>query len=99
MFQISLDNYFEIEATLLYQVGLQPSEIDRMPYYRFEYLRDHIKDIIKERQKQQKDQSSKYSGTSTKTAMRDAKRNAPKTPSVGNVGTTNFPDVPSGLKG
>jgi hypothetical protein len=48
-----------MEFMLLKHLGLQPSEIDRMEFYRIEYLIDHFKEWNEEEKKRQEAEEKK----------------------------------------
>ena len=53
LFQISLDNYYEIRFRLWEEFGMSPNIIEKMPYFEFydliERMNDKIESINKER--------------------------------------------------
>ena len=49
LFQISLENFFKIRVLLMEKLHLQPSELDRLPYYEYEYTVQMYNDMLKER--------------------------------------------------
>jgi hypothetical protein len=51
-----LESWFEIEFALLKVLKLQPSELERMEYYRVEYLLENLKNYNEERKKEEKKQ-------------------------------------------
>lgn len=59
-----MTNWFEVEFVLLKQLKLQPSELDRMEFYRVEYLMENYKDYIdkeaKTRKERESEQMAKY---------------------------------------
>ena len=60
---------------------IQPSEIDRMPFYEYEYMLEDINADIKEQEKRQKEEEKKYGNVSTPNynqMMRNASSNLPK---------------------
>jgi hypothetical protein len=55
-------NWFEIEFVLLKHLKLQPSELDKMEFYRVEYLMENFKAFIdkeNDRNKRQHDEQNK----------------------------------------
>jgi hypothetical protein len=90
---------------LLYHLRLQPSEVEVMPFYEYEYIVQNLIDILKEKQEaEEKQQKSSQTDLSTSKIMRDAGKYLPSgmksgMPSMPNMsGLTNFPGIPSSLK-
>tara|TARA_B110000037_G_scaffold19952_1_gene21373 strand:- start:1560 stop:1841 length:282 start_codon:yes stop_codon:yes gene_type:complete len=85
LFQISLLNFFKIRVLLLEKLHLQPSELDLLPFYEYEYTLEIYNDLLKERNKQEqqntKDTQDKYNMDGMKS---QAQRNmgSYKTPSL-----------------
>lgn len=69
-------NWFEIEFILLKHLKLQPSELDRMEFYRAEYLLHFFKEFS-EREKEQSDKEYKKQDSSLN-AKNMLKQNMPK---------------------
>jgi hypothetical protein len=57
---------------------IQPSELERMPYWEYELLLDCINQDIKEENKRNEGENKKYGNMNTSSMMRDAQRNMPK---------------------
>jgi hypothetical protein len=75
---------------LLYHLRLQPSEIEEMPYYEYEYIVENLINILKEKQEAEEGQSKDYGESmNSNKMMRDAKSMMPKMPSM--------PSMPSGF--
>ena len=53
-------NLSKMEFVLLKQLHLQPSELDRLEFYRMEYMIDHFKEWIAEEKKQQDAEDRKH---------------------------------------
>jgi hypothetical protein len=60
MFQISLENWFEVEYVLLKHLRLQPSELDKMEFYRAELLIENFKKYTEKEKEAQKEQEKEY---------------------------------------
>lgn len=57
LFQIDLENWFELEYILIKDLGMTVTDIDNMEYYRFQYLiENHKKRIEKEKERQEKEE-------------------------------------------
>lgn len=60
MFQIDLVSLIKVKASLSKQFHIQPSEIDRMAFWEYEFYLNAINDIINEENEQQKKEMDKY---------------------------------------
>jgi hypothetical protein len=58
LFQISLQNYYDLRAALLKYSHLQPSEMDRMPFFELEELLDSLKMLNEKEEEERKKQES-----------------------------------------
>lgn len=72
------------------KLHIQPSEIDRLPYYEYEYTIEAYQEILEERnndsKRQQDDYSKQYNINSMQNkAMKNAKSSMPKIPSIGGL--------------
>ena len=71
---------------------IQPSEIDRLPYFEFELYKEDIHKHNKEEEKRQKEQekaNGNYKAPNASSMMRAAQQNMPKMPS-----TPKMPSMP-----
>jgi type IV secretory pathway VirB4 component len=95
LFQISLENSFKNDVYLGYHNRLQPSEIERMPYYKYEYYVQHLSTLLQEKKEAEEGQSKSYQQDqpSINKTMADARR---MMPSMGSM--PKFPGMPSGFK-
>lgn len=61
LFQISLQNFYDLRAALLKYSHLQPSEMDRLPFFELEQLLDSLKDLAdkEEEERKKKEKSEK----------------------------------------
>jgi hypothetical protein len=50
-------NFFKTRVILMEQLHIQPSEIDRMPYYEYEYSIDLYEEVLEERKQNQEKQT------------------------------------------
>jgi hypothetical protein len=98
LFQISLENFFKTKTYLLYHLRLQPSEVEKLPFYEYEYIVQNLIDILKEKQEAEENQHKSHSDVSPSSLMRDAGKSMPKMPSMSSYSPTNFPGIPSSLK-
>ncbi len=90
MFQIDLENYFEVKYILLKQINIQPSEIELLPYYEYELLiENHQKYMEKEREAREEEEKGQKGQTyNTDKYMKDAKKM---------VQQPKMPNMPSGM--
>ena len=51
LFQISLDNYFDIKYKFSRDFNISFSELEKMPYFEFQIILDKINEDIEERNK------------------------------------------------
>jgi hypothetical protein len=65
LFQISLENFFKAKFYLGFHLHLQPSEIDALDFYEYQYyvqnLTEHLKKQNKEEQEQNEQMQEQYS--------------------------------------
>lgn len=90
---------------MLYHLRLQPSEVETMPFYEYEYIVQNLIDILKEKQEaEEKQNKSSQLDTNPSKLMKDAGKYLPSgmksgMPSIPNMSSlTNFPGIPSSLK-
>jgi hypothetical protein len=96
LFQISLRNFFKVKSYLYHHYRTQPSEIEGMPFYEYEYLIEDLKEMLDERKAQEeRSQSGGDSQPSVSKAMSDMRRMA--SPSSFGAGMPKFPSIPSGV--
>lgn len=60
MFKINLIEHVKIKATLAKEFHIQPSEIDKMPYWEYEIFIKHINELVKDENDKQKGEMDKY---------------------------------------
>lgn len=53
-------SFVKVKATLAKQFHIQPSEIDQMPMWEYEFFVEHIQEMIKEENKENEEQEKKY---------------------------------------
>ncbi len=97
LFQISLLNFYKIRILLLEKLHLQPSELDSLPYYEYEYTVELYNEMLKERKegddKKQKTQEDKYN---IKGMQQQATQSMPKMPSTSSSpGSFKMPKLPT----
>jgi hypothetical protein len=93
-----LTNWFEAEFILLKVFRLQPSELDRLEFYRAEILMENLKKHNEEEEGVRKKEEEKYSMSSNNPTsdasklMRDAQTKMPNfnAPSIPNFNIPNF---------
>lgn len=85
-FVIDLKNLVKNKLYICREYHIQPSEIDRMQYWEYEWLTDDIKEITKEQEKQQKEQQkeseSLKSSFNPNNMMRNVSNSMPSMPKI-----------------
>ena len=82
LFQVNLDNYFDIKFALAYHKISSFSETENLPFYEYETHVEKLNEVLKKQQEQrdkedgQQKQSSNPYGQADK-YIRDAKKSAP----------------------
>ena len=93
-FQINIENLVQNKVSLVKNFHIQPSEIDRMPYWEYEYFMKYANQMIEEENKQQEEQNEEYDMNSLKrnanSMMKGANSQMPKMPSM-----SSMPKMPS----
>lgn len=93
IFTINLRNLVKNKLFICKEYHIQPSEIDKMQYWQYEWLTDEIKEITKEQEKenerQQKEQESLKSSMNTNSMMRNIQSSMPSF----NMPTVNMPKL------
>ena len=56
IYLVDIRNLVKSKLNICKEYHIQPSEIDRMPYYEYEYMIEDINKDIKEQEKRQKEQ-------------------------------------------
>ena len=87
MFQVDLDNLDDLEFAIEYHMHSQLSELEMMPYYRFQkkikQLSDYLKKKKEAEEKGSKDSKSSYNPSSEASKMmKQAKPPSVKMPNV-----------------
>lgn len=94
-FQVDILNLLEIKHIIYQKLRIQPSEIEKFPYYELEYLLEHLKKWL-EREKEENDKQNDESNTkyNQKTMMQESSSmmkkhginpSSMKPPSMGNM--------------
>ena len=78
-----MENWYELEFLLLKIIRLQPSELDRLEFYRAEMLIENLKNYSEkendQRKKEESEQQNKNSSLGDATSMmKNAQRSLPK---------------------
>lgn len=90
-FIVNLRNLTKNKLFICKEYHIQPSEIDRMQFWEYEWYTDEIKEITKEQEKQQKQQEKEHaaltSSMNPSSMMRSAQASmpnvaAPKMPTI-----------------
>lgn len=85
---------------------LQPSEVEKMPYYEYEYIVQNLIDILKEKQEAEEGQSKSHGDMNPNSMMKQAGKYLPAGYNPNNPGSMkmpstpslNFPGIPASLK-
>lgn len=93
MFQISIRSFLKVKAYIYHHLRIQPSEVEALPFYEYEYLVEDLKQMLEDRRREDAGQSGE---ASVSKAMADAKRHMPNM-SAPKVQAPKFPSLPSGL--
>jgi len=64
LFQCRLTNWFKIEFILAYKLHLSPLDLDKMEFYRIEYMLKNYEESLDEEQKQYKGKQKEYQKSS-----------------------------------
>lgn len=64
LFQISLQSFYDLRAALLKYSHLQPSEMDRMPFFELEELVDSLKELADREKEEENKRNSSQEGAS-----------------------------------
>ena len=85
-FIVNLRNLTKNKLFICKEYHIQPSEIDKMQFWQYEWFTDEIKEITKEEEKRQKEQEkqqqSMQSSFNPNTMMRNMQSSMPKMPSI-----------------
>jgi hypothetical protein len=93
-----LTNWFEAEFILLKVLKLQPSELDKLEFYRAEILMENLKAFNEEEESGRKKEQEGYDTSSTSNDAERMMKNAQKSmPSMSAPTTPNFkmPNLPN----
>lgn len=91
-FQINIENLVQNKVSLVRNFHIQPSEIDRMPYWEYEYFLKFANEQIKEENKQQEEQSEGYDMDSMKRSANSMMKQ-PKMPSMPKMPSFSMPKI------
>jgi hypothetical protein len=91
---------------LLYHLRLQPSEVENLPFYEYEFIVQNLIDILKEKQEAEEGQHKQYADMTPGSVMKQAGKYMPKgvgnnsfkMPSMSSYSPASFPGIPSSLK-
>jgi len=96
-----LTNWFEVEFILLKVLKLQPSELDRMEFYRAEILMENLKEFNEEQEGKRKKDEEQYDQSGmmgqANSMMRGAQQSLPSfsMPSSTSMPSFNMPSMPN----
>lgn len=95
-FQINIENLVQNKVALVRNFHIQPSEIDRMAYWEYEYFLKFANEQIKEENKQQEEQSEGYDMNSMRRNADSMMKNAQsqyKMPSMPKMPSFSMPKI------
>ena len=96
-FQINIENLVRNKVALVRNFYVQPSEIDRMPYWEYEYFTKFANEMIEEENKQQQEQGEgDYSMESMERRSNRMMKNAQsqyKMPSMPKMPSISMPKI------
>lgn len=98
LFIIDLARLAELKATLAKNFHIQPSELDKMPFWEYELFLKFLNKQIEEENKRNEDEMKKYKVNETMQAanprnmskMMNANKYTPKMPNFGSMPTPQF---------
>jgi len=99
LFIIDISRLIELKATLSKNFHIQPSEIDRMPYWEYEYYLDALNKQVQEENEKQQAEMDKYGVKEHLDAARPGNiKNMmtaaqPRMPSMPNFGSMKAPSM------
>ena len=82
MYQIDVRNLVKNKLFICKDYHIQPSEIEKMPYYEYEYMLEDIRQINKEQEEQNKQHEKEMESTKTAMNPRNMMNNMPKMSSM-----------------
>ena len=74
LFQIDLDNYFEVKFGLEWHMKFQPSEIENLDFYEYEIHVERLNDILKKQQDQRDKEEKNQPNINPERYMKDVQR-------------------------
>lgn len=80
LFKVNIANLVRDKLIIVKEFFIQPSEIDRMPYWEYETVKEEVHKYLKEKQKQNEQQNDDYA-SQRKQMSSGFKPSAFKTPS------------------
>lgn len=74
LFKVDIKSLVQSKAILCKNFNIQPSEVDRMPYWEWEMYRKYCEEIAEEEKKQQEEQENKYGTPSSRQYHQQSQR-------------------------
>lgn len=93
MFQVDVRNLVRSKLYICRDYHIQPSEIERMPFYEYEYIIEDINQIHKEQEEQNKKQQEEYDNMKSSmnpSKMMNSAQNSFKMPSMPKMNIPKF---------
>jgi len=78
MFQVDLDNFLDIKFAIMYHMRLQPSEIEKLPYYEFEWHVKKLAEILKKKKDAEDKETNAARNNGNSSDVRKAMQNVSK---------------------
>lgn len=92
LFVIDILRLAQTKAALLKNFRMQPSEVDKMVYWEFEYMIEALNQQVKDENERQQAEMEKYKvNENLSKASKPPKYSAPKTPQMPSFGTMKTP--------
>jgi hypothetical protein len=91
MFRVSLRNLVKNKLYICKEYHIQPSELDRMVYYEYEWILEEINILQKEQEKQQESQNKEYD--SMRSSMNPSNMMKNMHSSIPNYGNIKMPTL------
>lgn len=94
LFHIDLIGLIRNKVQLCKSFNIQPSEIDRMCFYEYEYYMDEVREIIKKEEEHNKEQEKKHGNLTTNRMYRDAQSQMAKMSKSSGAQMPKMPKAP-----
>lgn len=89
-FKVDIESLVRNKVHIARNFHIAPSEIDRLPYWEYEYMQKEMTDTIKKEQEEQEKQNRGYDVSGMQHQM---SRSMPKMPSMPKIGNFSMPKI------